>query len=69
MIRIGFTTTSGTEEPESTCPSEATERALQGTAWADSALREENVGNTQIHIQRARVRLEAAVVEMQSSGK
>ena len=45
MTRIGFTTTSGTEEPEATCPSEATERALQGTARADLALRKENFGD------------------------
>lgn len=68
---IGFatTSTSGSEEPAATCPSEATELALQDTARADLALREENFGDAQIHIMRARVRLEAAVAEMQSSDK
>lgn len=66
---LGFVTTSspGSEEPQVTCPSEATQLALLDTARADLALREKNFGDAHTHIQRARVRLEAAVAQMQNS--
>ncbi|MFW5739985.1 MAG: hypothetical protein ACOC1F_06430 [Myxococcota bacterium] len=52
-----------------TCPSEATREALRDTAQADVALRERNFGAAQVHIQRARVRLEDALAAMDQSAE
>jgi len=55
-------------ESPRTCPSEATQQALEDTVMADLAIREDNFGAAQAHIQRARARLEAAMAEMNRSG-
>ena len=72
---IGFATASkeGAEEsaapePVAACSNEAIESALQDTARADRALREDNFGDAQMYVQRARLRLEATVAEMKNSG-
>jgi len=49
-------------EPVS-CLRDNDRKALQETTAAHLALRDNNFGAAQVHIQRARVRLEAAVVE------
>jgi hypothetical protein len=56
------------ERPES-CPWETTRLAFEDAARADLALRENNFGAAQVHIQRARVRLEAAMAEENESGE
>lgn len=62
--------TTGTGEATSfgTCPEFPTDDArwaLQEATQADLALREENFGAAQVHIQRARVRLEGVVSQLE----
>ncbi len=49
-------------------PKEDTVAALEDTAKAEAALRDKNYGAARLHVQRARVRLEHAVSEMNEAG-
>ena len=58
-----------TDTSDDVCSSEAAFKALEETARADLALREKNFGAAHIYVQRARVRLEAALASTSDSAE